>query len=433
MQQPETCDVLVIGGGPAGSTVSTYLRREGWRVVLLEKDQHPRFHIGESLLPRNLPIFDEMGVAEKIRDIGVLKRGADFTLPGESSYVIADFSKALDPSPPTAYQVKRAEFDEVLLRHAAASGVEVHERTKAIAFRFEGDEKAIVESRSDSGEAKTWHARFLVDASGRDTFLGNRLNLKVKNPQHESAAIFAHFENVPYRPGDEAGNISMYFFKHGWYWFIPLRGNIMSIGAVCRPAYLKSRKVTVKQFLMDTLALCPELTDRIRGATLASDVMTAGNFSYDSKRMYDKNYLLIGDAYAFIDPVFSTGVFLAMSGGRSGAATITACLRDPSRRRSLLAEHERRVRRWLRIYSWFIYRFTSPAMNRIITTPGNPHRLKSAAISILSGDTMMTPSRMLRILAFKAVYYLFTLQTWRPSREWRKHVRVLRTVETAAE
>jgi flavin-dependent dehydrogenase len=433
MQQPETCDVLVIGGGPAGSTVSTYLRREGWRVVLLEKEQHPRFHIGESLLPRNLPIFDELGVAEKIRDIGVLKRGADFTLPGESSYVIADFSKALDPSPPTAYQVKRAEFDEVLLRHAAESGVEVHERTKAIAFRFEGDEKAIVESRSDSGEAKTWHARFLVDASGRDTFLGNRLNLKVKNPQHESAAIFAHFENVPYRPGDEAGNISMYFFKHGWYWFIPLRGNIMSIGAVCRPAYLKSRKVPVNQFLMDTLALCPELTDRIRGATLASDVMTAGNFSYDSKRMYDKNYLLIGDAYAFIDPVFSTGVFLAMSGGRSGAATITACLRDPSRRRSLLAEHERRVRRWLRVYSWFIYRFTSPAMNRIITTPGNPHRLKSAAISILSGDTMMTPSRILRILAFKAVYYLFTLQTWRPSREWRRHVRVLRTVETAAE
>ena len=118
MQQTETCDVLVIGGGPAGSTVSTYLRREGWNVVLLEKDQHPRFHIGESLLPRNLPIFDEMGVAEKIRNIGVLKRGADFTLPGESAYVIADFSKALDPSPPTAYQVKRAEFDEVLLRHA---------------------------------------------------------------------------------------------------------------------------------------------------------------------------------------------------------------------------------------------------------------------------------------------------------------------------
>jgi flavin-dependent dehydrogenase len=171
----------------------------------------------------------------------------------------------------------------------------------------------------------------------------------------------------------------------------------------------------------------------MRGATLASDVMTAGNFSYDSKRMYDKNYLLIGDAYAFIDPVFSTGVFLAMSGARSGAATITACLRDPPGRSRRLAEHERRVRRWLRVYSWFIYRFTSPAMNRIITTPGNPHRLKSAAISILSGDTTMTLSRMLRIMAFKSVYYLFTLQTWQQSREWRRHVQVLKTAETAAE
>jgi flavin-dependent dehydrogenase len=433
MQQAETCDVLVIGGGPAGSTVSTFLRRDGWNVVLLEKDEHPRFHIGESLLPRNLPIFDELGVAEKIRAIGVLKRGADFTLPGETTHVVADFSNALDPSPPTAYQVKRAEFDEVLLRHAQESGVVVHERTKATAVRFEGDERAIVESRNDKGETKTWGARFLVDASGRDTFLGNRFNLKVKNPKHESAAIFAHFENVPFRPGDEAGNISMYFFKHGWYWFIPLRGNIMSIGAVCRPAYLKSRKVPIKQFLMETLALCPELSDRMRAATLASDVMTAGNFSYDSKQMYDRNYLLIGDAYAFIDPVFSTGVFLAMSGARSGAETITACLRDPASRKNRLAQHQRRVRRWLRVYSWFIYRFTSPAMNRIITTPGNPHRLKSAAISVLSGDTTMSLSRILRITAFKAVYYLFTLRAWQQSRDWRRHVQVLKTAETAAE
>src|SRR5262245_6208541 len=219
MQQAETCDVLVIGGGPAGSTVSTFLRRDGWHVVLLEKDEHPRFHIGESLLPRNLPIFDELGVAEKIRAIGVLKRGADFTLPGETTHVVADFSKAFDPSPPTAYQVKRAEFDETLLRHAEQAGVIVHERTKATSVRFEGEEKAIIESRNDKGETKTWQARFLVDASGRDTFLGNRLNLKVKNPAHESAAIFAHFDNVTFRDGEEAGNISMYFFQHGWYWF----------------------------------------------------------------------------------------------------------------------------------------------------------------------------------------------------------------------
>jgi flavin-dependent dehydrogenase len=437
MQQAETglesCDVLVIGGGPAGSTVSTFLRRDGWHVVLLEKDEHPRFHIGESLLPRNLPIFDELGVADKIRAIGVLKRGADFTLPGERTHVVADFSRALEPSPPTAYQVKRAEFDEVLLRHAEQAGVIVHERTKAMAIRFDGEEKAIVESRNEKGETKTWQARFLVDASGRDTFLGNRLNLKVKNPDHESAAVFAHFDNVTRRDGEEAGNISMYFFDHGWYWFIPLRDGRMSVGAVCRPAYLKSRTVPIKQFLLDTLALCPELADRMRGASLATDVMTAGNFSYASKRMFDKNYILIGDAYAFIDPVFSTGVFLAMSGARSGAETITACLREPSSRRRRLTDHQRRVRRWLRVYSWFIYRFTSPAMKRLITTQGNPLRLKSAAISILSGDTKPSLSRTVRIMAFKAVYYIFCLQSWEQSRQWRRHVQVMKSVESAAE
>jgi flavin-dependent dehydrogenase len=431
--RPETCDVLVVGGGPAGSTVSTFLRREGWHVVLLEKDEHPRFHIGESLLPRNLPIFDELGVAEKVRSIGVLKRGADFTLPGETTHVVADFSRALEPSPPTAYQVKRAEFDELLLRHAEQTGVIVHERTKATSVQFDGDNVATVESRNDKGETKTWQARFLVDASGRDTFLGNRLSLKVKNPDHESAAIFAHFDSVSRREGEEAGNISMYFFDYGWYWFSPLRDGRMSIGAVCRPTYLKSRKVPIKQFLLDTLALCPELAHRVRDAVIASEVWTAGNFSYASKRMFDRNYLLIGDAYAFIDPVFSTGVFLAMSGARSGAKTITACLKEPSRRARLMAEHERRVRRWLRVYSWFIYRFTSPGMKRLITSEGNTFQLKSAAISILSGDTTPSFSRAIRIMAFKAIYYIFSVQSWEQSRQWRRHVQVLKGVESAAE
>jgi hypothetical protein len=122
-----------------------------------------------------------------------------------------------------------------------------------------------------------------------------------------------------------------------------------------------------------------------------------------------------------------------MSGARSGARTITACLREPARRHRLLADHQRRVRRWLRLYSWFIYRFTSPAMKRLITTEGNPLQLKSAAISILSGDTTLSLSRTLRIMAFKTVYYVFCLQAWEQSRQWRRHVQVLKNVESAAE
>lgn len=415
----ETCDVLVIGGGPAGSTISTLLCRKGWKVSLLEKDTHPRFHIGESLLPRNLPIFDELGVMEEIARIGIVKRGADFSLPGYNGYMAVDFSNALDPHPSTAFQVKRAQFDQVLLQNAKRTGVRVHEGVRATSVEFLGDSHAEVSSRDDSGASCVWKARFLVDASGRDTFLANRFGIKVRNRHHESAALFAHFDHVVRREGEEEGNISMYWFKHGWFWVIPFRDGHVSVGAVCRPEYLKSRKVSTDQFLMQTIGLCPALADRMKSAVMVTEAMAAGNFSYYSKWMHDKNYLLIGDAFAFIDPVFSTGVFLAMSGARSAAEAIDVTLRNPALGRRLLIKHERRIVAWISAYSWFIYRFTSPAMQKLFMTRRNPLRLKSALLSLMSGDTRPSLARSIRIAIFKGFYYLSTVANLRKSHRWK--------------
>src|SRR6185312_12400626 len=235
-------DVLVVGGGPSGSTAATLLQRRGRHVILLEKDRHPRFHIGESLLPCNLPIMEELGVLEKVRALGVVKLGADFPSDEDLGYHTFHFARAYGDSPPHAFQVKREEFDQMLFEHARENGVDAREQVKVDKVEIDGVGKVTAHAHDAAGNALTIRARYLVDASGRDTLLGNAMKLKRKNDSHQSAAIFAHFKGVVERPGEDAGNISIYNFKHGWCWFIPLRDGVMSIGAVCFPEYLKTRR-----------------------------------------------------------------------------------------------------------------------------------------------------------------------------------------------
>lgn len=429
-----SCDVLVIGGGPAGSTVSSLLAERGHRVVVLEKAHHPRFHIGESLLPANLPLFEKMGIANEVQAIGMRKPGAEFFSTDHQRAQTFHFSDAWDKSMPHAYQVRRAEFDEILIRHASRKGAEVHEGCKVTAVNFPAEGGAHVVASNDDGTEQQWRARFVVDASGRDTFLANRFKTKQRNPKHNSAAVYAHFAHARRNEGRDEGNITIFWFEHGWFWFIPLINGHTSVGMVTWPYHMKSRNQrSLQQFLLDNIALNAALTERLRDASLVSPVEATGNFSYASQSSHGPNHLLLGDAYAFIDPVFSSGVWLAMHSSVAGAEAIDTCLKHPARTASALKRFDRLTRHGLKEYSWFIYRMTNPIMRDFFMHPKNVFRVKEALLSVLAGDVFGETPIWRSLLAFKLLYYSANvLQPRRAFKAWKQHRLNIRKVDTPA-
>jgi flavin-dependent dehydrogenase len=417
------CEVLVIGGGPAGSTAATLLTRRGRKVILLEKAHHPRFHIGESLLPMNLPLFERLGVLEKVQAMGVFKPGADFEADNERGYNTFAFKRAIGNSPPHAYQVWRQDFDKMLFDHARAAGADAREGHEVVAVEQVDSRCSSVEVRAEDSHSYRITAQYVVDATGRDTFLSTKKHLRRKNEEHQSAAIFGHFRGAECRPGEDAGNISIYRFGHGWMWMIPLPAGVMSIGAVCRPAYLKQRKGRTVDFLLDTLKQNEGVRKRIEHATLiGGDVRVTGNYSYDSAQMGGPGWVMIGDAFAFLDPVFSSGVYLAMSGAEQAAAVVDEALREPGREAGLLRKLERRQRAGMRRFAFFIYRFNSPIMGRIFRQPRNIWQIEQGVISMLAGDLFDSPKVMRRLRAFKLVYAMTALRHfvgWRSEHRYR--------------
>jgi len=413
----EECDVAVIGGGPAGSTAATLLARGGHKVILLEKAHHPRFHIGESLLPMSLPLFERLGVAEKVRALGVYKRGADFEASNERGYNTFAFDRALGKSPPHAYQVWRQDFDRMLFEHARASGADAREGHEVLRIEQHGARDTGIDVQTDAGGSYRIHARYLVDASGRDAFLAAKKKLRRKNQEHQSAAIFGHFRGAQARCGEDAGNISMYRFAHGWMWMIPLPAGVMSVGAVCRPDYLKQRKGRTVEFLLETLQCNAALWKRLQGAELIGDqVRVTGNYSYDARRMGGPGWILIGDAFAFLDPVFSTGVYLAMSTAEAAVAVIDTVLREPQREALLQRRLEKRVRTAIQRFSFFIYRFNNPVMKDMFGNPSNALKIEQGVISMLAGDVLDTRRVLWRLHVFKLLYGILGLLNWR---RWR--------------
>lgn len=410
----EACDVAVIGGGPAGSTAAALLARRGYRVIVLEKAHHPRFHIGESLLPMNLPLFERLGVHDKVKALGVCKRGADFEAANERGYNTFAFDRALGNSPPHAYQVWRQDFDRMLFEHARGCGALTREGHEVVGIEQPGARDAQLQVHTDDGGRYQIHARYLVDASGRDTFLAAKKRLRRKNPLHQSAAIFGHFRGAEARSGVDAGNVSMYRFEHGWMWMIPLPDGVMSVGAVCWPDYLKQRKGRPREFLFETLRQNPALWRRLHGAELIGDeVRVTGNYSYDAARIGGPGWLLIGDAFAFLDPVFSTGVYLAMSSAEQAAAVVDAALREPSVELAQQRRLERRLRIGMERFSFFIYRFNNPVMKRMFRAPSNRLRIEQGVISMLAGDIFDTPRVLWRLYLFRLAYGVLTLGDWR--------------------
>ncbi len=259
----------------------------------------------------NLPLFERLGVLDKVRALGVFKPGADFEADNERGYNTYAFARAIGKSPPHAYQVWRQDFDEMLYDHARECGADAREGQEVITVEQQGPRETRLDVQTDDGRSYSIQARYVVDASGRDAFMAAKKRLRRKNAEHQSAAIFGHYRGAQRRPGEDAGNISIYSFEHGWMWMIPLPGDVMSVGAVCRPEYLKQRKGSTLEFLTETLQRNPALWRRLEGAELVgNEVRVTGNYSTTRNRWAAPAGVLVGDAFAFLDPVFSSGVYL---------------------------------------------------------------------------------------------------------------------------
>jgi flavin-dependent dehydrogenase len=415
------CDVIVIGGGPAGTTAATELARRGRTVQLFEKSRHPRFHIGESLLPMNIPILQRLGVLAEVDRIGVRKPAADFPADNERGFNVFDFSRSLESLPGYAYQVKREEFDEILFRNSQRAGVTTSEDTEVIEAETSA-EGARVRVRDAAGREREVRARYLIDASGRDTFLGNRLRLKQRHERHRSAAVFAHFTGVERRAAPWTGNISIYRLAKGWIWVIPLSNDVTSIGAVLLPEQLKQRSGALEPFLMDILESVPALKARLANARLVGNLEATGNYSYECRQLAGPRWIMAGDSSAFLDPVFSSGVYLAMHGAERAAALVDDVLKGAPERR-LQRAYAREMRAGLREFSWFIVRFTTPAFAWLFANPRNVLRVEEAVVSMLSGHVFEARATLRRLRVFKFLYYATSLLMWRDTLKFRRELR----------
>jgi flavin-dependent dehydrogenase len=396
------CDVLVVGGGPAGSTIASLLAQQQRPVVVLEKERFPRFHIGESLLPLNLPLFERLGVSWEIERIGVYKPGAELVSDAHKAAGTFRFSDNPYLSVGYSYQVRRAEFDKVLLDNSRRLGAEVREEVRVTDVVLNEGRRPRVTAIDKEGRKTEWLPRFLVDATGRDTLLSARLNLKRIDKNNNTAAVFGHFRNVPRRPGDKAGMITVYLFDHGWFWMIPLPDDIMSVGVVGTRAFFKAKGGNLDRLFAEAVAATPSLAAHMAKAEPVGPLAACADYSYDSHSYVGDNHILIGDAAAFIDPLFSSGVMMAMSSADFAATAVEGLLEGREPRQRIVREYERRIRRSLTSLSWLIYRINAPILRDILVSSFDLFNTRHELITVLAGDfydrrRFLSPLRRLQL------------------------------------
>jgi flavin-dependent dehydrogenase len=358
-------------------------------------------------------MLKRLGVLPEIEKIGILKYGAELVSYRQGRSQMFHFAKAFDESQPYAFEVKRAEFDAILANNAVAKGVRFHEGTKALRVEFRPGQTSWVHAEDRQGSPCTWEARFVVDASGRDTFLSSQLGGKHRSNTHGSAAVFGHFEGVTRLPGIDEGNITAAWLDDGWCWLIPFKDGTTSVGVVCHPDYIKSRRTSLDQFLLDTLRQSPPIAKRMEMAKALTPTYAAANFSYRRETMTGEAYLMIGDAFAFIDPVFSSGVHLALNSGTIGAGVVDSFLRGAPDYAVRRKQFERIVRRGIDTFSWFIHRFNQPAFESLFVSTRRPPKIERAVLSLLAGDVFEQSKTRVPLFLFKVVYYVLFLLNWR--------------------
>ncbi|MCI4662254.1 MAG: FAD-dependent oxidoreductase [Neomegalonema sp.] len=398
-------DVAIIGGGPGGAACAIHLLRKGLKVLIIEKDRHPRFHVGESLLPESLPLLEELGLRESTKAMGVFKPGAEFIGECGIQRQTFNFDRALLGGPGYAYQVRRAEFDAMVFDRALEEGAQAWQDTLASVQSCD-ESGAVIEARGPDGETRRVEARFLVDASGRSTVMANRAKEKRKNPHNDSAAVFGHFTGVPRDSSPEDGNIRLYLIPDGWIWRIPLPDGSSSMGMVMSSEQIGQRGPSVEAFFRARASQNKAVAEVLEDAKVIGRMNATGNFSYRADTAGGPGHIKVGDAFGFIDPVFSTGVHLALGAAKDAAQVVELALESPSRYPRALRRYQANLCDQMDCAGWFIYRIRDEAFRELLLNPRDVLGMERAVISFLAGDLSPKWQIRARIRLFKAVWWI---------------------------
>ncbi|MEY2507420.1 MAG: hypothetical protein QOH01_1749 [Verrucomicrobiota bacterium] len=405
-------DVAIIGGGPAGSVAGALLARAGRRVIVLERDKFPRFHIGESLLPFSMQVFSRLGLHEKFARAGFMEKfgGEMYGACGDDGvkfYFEDGFRSQTDRS----YQVTRADFDKVLLDHAAESGAEVCEETGVDAVDFTNDGATIAISRKGNGASEKIRARYVIDASGRNSILGAKFKLKLNYEHLQKISVFAHYDGMTRAEGRDGTLTRMVRAADRWFWVIPLSPTRTSVGVVLDGAVYKKTGLSAEEFLQRAIEEQPLLTQHMRDAERVTPVRTAADFSYRSRHLTGDRWMLAGDAAGFIDPVFSSGVFLAVLAGEQAADALHEVLDRPAKRKKLFARYERSINKAMDVYLRFVDAWYSKEFIEVFLHPQDLFQIPPAVNAVLGGNIGDSFAIKWRMWVF---YMLVRLQRYLP-------------------
>jgi len=355
-------DVIVMGGGPAGSSVAGILAREGRKVILFEKEIFPRHHIGESLMTDTYWTFRRLGVLEKLKASPfVRKYSVQFANSAGKESRPFYFFEAVHHESAVTWQITRAQFDHLLIDHAAEQGAVVHQGVLVKQVLFEGDQAVGVEVQMQDGTREEFFAKVVVDATGQQAMLSNKFRWRVRDPKLKKAVLYSYYKGA-HREPDLNGGATLVLRTEagsgGWFWYIPLENDITSVGIVADPDYLvKNRGQDLAKILQDEIDKCEPVRKRVAEGTRVDKVYSILDYSYRSKHNAGNGFIIIGDAYGFLDPIYSSGVLLALKMAELAADAIHDAFNHEDFSAARLGQYQAKLDRGIESMRKLVYAF----------------------------------------------------------------------------